>query len=125
MEILASEDVESFEQFCDEVVPGSLAVGPAKYVTDLGAGLARDGQVDLRQLVTKAITWLRQGRVQEESSEPDFLRLRALVIEIFYSGYCQPGYEGPDGWAVTGFDAAPMARLAKRDFEFLTLGVVR
>ena len=48
-------------------------------------------------------------------------RLRALVIEAYYSDYVAPGSEAPGAWAEIGFDP-PAAAFLRKDWSYLGLG---
>lgn len=108
--------------FCDAVVPGSAVTGPEHYLAGLLAALSTGPSEGLEAALSQARGWMADSvPLSEVAGTPEFGWLRALVIEAYYSGYRAPDAPGPDGWEVTGFGEAPMARIAVRDFSYLPI----
>jgi hypothetical protein len=49
---------------------------------------------------------------------PEFLMLRALVIEAFYSDFVAPGAPGPGAWEEIDFNT-PLATRLDKDWSYL------
>lgn len=112
----------SLRAFCDAVVPGSAVTGPEVYLQGLVDTLPPGPREGLQAALTQAMAWMDEGvGLAEAAGTLEFGWLRALVIEAYYSGFLAPGALGPDGWAVTGFGEAPMAKMSVRDFTYLPI----
>jgi hypothetical protein len=106
----------ALEALCETIVPGSARVKPAIYID------AKLAQVDggTREATLAAIDALADdaddlsGRVQT----PEFLMLRALAIEAFYSDFVAPGADGPGAWEEIDF-RFPLASQVKHDWAYM------
>lgn len=117
-----TSEFSPFERFCEGIVPGCVEVGAIRYIQALAAEQPEHRRADFDAAVAEATGWMETGvAIADVVGTQTFGRLRAAVIEAYYSGYRQPGYTGPGGWEATGFADAPMARVARRDFTFLNL----
>ena len=74
---------------CDAIVPGSARVRPEVYVD---AKLARMPE-GMRAAALAAFASLAEGDLAAAAGTPDFLWIRALAIEAFYSDFVAPGVE--------------------------------
>jgi hypothetical protein len=54
----------------------------------------------------------------EHAATPDFLHLRALAIEAYYSDFVAPGVSAPGAWGEIGFHP-PVAALLRKDWSYL------
>lgn len=123
---MTTTDHALLREFCDQMVPGSADVGAEQYLLGLRDAMPAGPQEALTQALATATGWIAaETPLADVSATPEFGWLRALVLEAYYSGYCAPGSPGPDGWAVTGFGEAPMAKVANRDFSYLPIVAVR
>ena len=52
---------------------------------------------------------------------PEFLQVRALAIEAFYSDFVAPGVDATGAWAEIDFNTPLATRLAK-DWSYLGIG---
>jgi hypothetical protein len=122
MHVLDDHKTAVVRSLCDLIVPGSARVGPEIYID---AVLARmpDGE---REAVLRAVDALEPaaaGGAQtlgELALSPDFMLVRALACEAFYSDFVAPGSPGPGAWAEIDFAPPLAARLAK-DWSYLGL----
>lgn len=110
---------------CELIVPGSARVGPEVYIDAL---LARMPQ-EQRDATLAAVDALEQPAaagaeaLAEHWLHPDFLLMRALASEAFYSDFVAPDAPGPGAWEEIDFKPPLAARLDK-DWSYL-LGVTR
>jgi hypothetical protein len=105
---------------CELIVPGSGRVGPEVYIDALVARMPEAG----RGAVTAAIDALEQPAaggseaLAEHASSPEFMMIRALACEAFYSDFVAPGAAGPGAWEEIDFKPPLAARLDK-DWSYL------
>ena len=105
---------------CEAIVPGSERVEPAVYI-DAKLAIVDEGT---RAAALAAIDALAdvadQGaeRLGERAATPEFLMVRALAIEAFYSDFVAPGAEGPGAWEEIDF-RFPLASQVKHDWSYL------
>jgi len=116
LQVLGVETARMVEGVCDAIVPGSARVRPAVYIDAL---LARMDEV-ARAAVLAAFASLANG-IEEHLGTPDFLRVRALAIEAFYSDFVAPGVDATGAWAEIDFNTPLATRLAK-DWSYLGIG---
>ena len=105
---------------CETIVPGSARIRPAIYIdaklaaADGGTRAATLGAIDALADVA--------GKGTEELAEvaltPEFLMVRALAIEAYYSDFVAPGAEGPGAWEEIDF-RFPLADRIKHDWSFM------
>jgi hypothetical protein len=114
LRVLDAETAQVVEQVCDAIVPGSARVQPAVYIDALLAGMD-DGT---RGAAIAAFTSVGNGDVVEHLGTPDFLWVRALAIEAFYSDFVAPGVDATGAWTEIDFNTPLATRLAK-DWSYL------
>jgi hypothetical protein len=114
MQVLDDHNAAVVRSLCELLVPGSARVWPEVYVDAL---LARMPDSD-RAATLEAIAALEQGSIQERAFTPEFMLVRALACEAFYSDFVAPGAPGPGAWSEIGFTPPLAARLAK-DWSYL------
>ena len=90
------------EAVCDAIVPGSARVRPAVYVDAL---LARMEEAP-RAAALAAFASLADGEIGEHVGTPEFLQVRALAIEAFYSDFVAPGVDATGAWAEIDFNTS-------------------
>ncbi len=64
---------------------------------------------------------LPSGGIAASLGTPDFLHVRALAIEAFYSDFVAPGVDASGAWAEIDFNTPLATRLAK-DWSYLGIG---
>jgi hypothetical protein len=123
MQILDDHRSAAVRTLCELFVPGSARVGPEVYIDAL---LARMPAPD-RQATLAAIDALEQpaeagsdGLAAREFT-PEFMLVRALACEAFYSDFRAPGASGPGAWEEIDFRPPLAARLDK-DWSYLGTG---
>jgi hypothetical protein len=119
MQILDQEDAELVRSLCDLIVPGSARVGPEIYIDAL---LARMPEGD-RVATLGAFAALASVADSAESLagrflSPEFMLVRALACEAFYSDFVAPGASGPGAYEEIDF-TIPLAARIKKDWSYL------
>ena len=117
LQVLDAETAGMVEGVCDALVPGSARVRPAVYVDALLARMP-EGQ---RDAAIAAFTSLAAGDLAAQAGTPDFLWVRALAIEAFYSDFVAPGADATGAWEEIDFNTPLATRLAK-DWSYLGIG---
>jgi hypothetical protein len=118
--ILDEGRASALEALCETIVPGSDRVRPAIYIDAKLAGV--DGGT--REATLGAIDALADvagggaDALAPRTQTPEFLMLRALAIEAFYSDFVAPGADGPGAWKEIGFDF-PLASQVKHDWSYM------
>jgi hypothetical protein len=108
------------EALCETIVPGSGRVGPVVYVDAL---LASWGEPE-RAAAIAAIDSLAEvadggaDALRPRTQSPEFMMIRALAIEAFYSDFVAPGAEGPGAWEEIGFKF-PLASRIEHEWSYL------
>jgi hypothetical protein len=115
--VLDDETARLVERVCDAIVPGSARVRPAVYIDALLARMD-DGS---RAFTLAAFASVGGGAIEEHVATPEFLQVRALAIEAFYSDFVAPGVEAGGAWAEIDFNTPLATRLAK-DWSYLGIG---
>jgi hypothetical protein len=117
LQVLDDETAQAVEVVCDAIVPGSARVRPAVYIDAL---LARTDEEE-RVATIAQFRSLVGADLAEHVHSPDFLHVRALAIEAFYSDFVAPGVEATGAWAEIDFNTPLATRLAK-DWSYLGIG---
>ena len=111
---------EALERLCDVIVPGCARVGPAVYIDAILVQMPEA----VREHVIASIESLgevAQGGAQAlaaHSHSPDFLHLRALAVEAFYSDFVAPGRDVTGAWDEIDFHP-PAAAALHKDWSYL------
>ena len=111
------------DALCETIVPGSSRVGPAVYID---AVLARmdDGTRAATIAAIDALSDVADGgpeALAPRAQTPEFMMVRALAIEAFYSDFVAPGASGPSAWEEIDFNS-PLARRLDKDWSYLGIG---
>jgi hypothetical protein len=123
MLVLNDHRSQVVRSLCELIVPGSARVAPEVYVDALLARMPEDQ----REATLAAFDALEQpaaGGVEAlaaQSFTPDFMLVRALACEAFYSDFVAPGASGPGAWEEIDFKPPLAARLDK-DWSYLGVG---
>ena len=116
LQAIDAETARMIAGVCDAIVPGSARVRPEIYV----AKLARMPE-GMRAAALAAFASLAGGDLAAAAGTPDFLWIRALAIEAFYSDFVAPGVEASGAWEEIVFNTPLATRLAK-DWSYLGIG---
>jgi hypothetical protein len=117
LQVLDAETARMVEEVCDAIVPGSARVRPAVYVDALLAAMPEGP----RGAALAAFRSLADGDIAAKTGTHDFLWVRALAIEAFYSDFVAPGVDATGAWAEIDFNTPLATRLAK-DWSYLGIG---
>jgi hypothetical protein len=117
LQVLDVETARLVERVCDAIVPGSARVRPAVYIDALLARM-EEGR---RRAVLAQFASLADGKIAERVGTPEFLQVRALAIEAFYSDFVAPGVAATGAWEEIDFNTPLATRLAK-DWSYLGIG---
>ena len=117
LHVLDAETARTVEAVCDAIVPGSARVRPAVYI-DAKLAAMPEG---VRSAALAAFSALAGGDVAAAAGTPDFLWVRALAIEAFYSDFVAPGVDATGAWHEIDFNSPLATRLAK-DWSYLGVG---
>ena len=118
--ILDEGRASALAALCETIVPGSGRVQPAVYID---AQLARMDETG-REMALGAIDALADvadggaDALGERAATPEFMTLRALAIEAFYSDFIAPDGEGPTAWEEIDF-RFPLASQIEHDWSYL------
>jgi len=113
----------TLEALCETIVPGSARVRPAVYID---ARLARIDEAG-RAAALAAIDSLAEvadggaEAIGDRAMTPEFMTVRALAIEAFYSDFVAPDGEGPGAWEEIDF-RFPLASRVQHDWSYLGIG---
>ena len=103
-------------------MPGSGRVKPAVYI-DAKLALADDGTRAAALAAIDSLASIADAgpeALRESVATPEFLMVRALAIEAFYSDFVAPNGVGPSAWEEIGFQF-PLATKIKHDWSHLGL----
>jgi hypothetical protein len=120
MQVLDERSADVVRRLCELIVPGSERVGPEVYIDALLARMPDER----RGHALGAIAALEQSAaagadaLAEHQFTPEFMMLRALACEAYYSDFVAPGAPGPGAWEEIDFRPPLSARLNK-DWSYL------
>jgi hypothetical protein len=114
---LDAETARIVEEVCDAIVPGSARVRPAVYIDAVLASMDEP----TRGAALAAFAAVASGEIEDHVRTPEFLWVRALAIEAFYSDFVAPGVDATGAWAEIDFNTPLATRLAK-DWSYLGIG---
>jgi hypothetical protein len=113
----------ALEALCEAIVPGSARVGPVVYIDAVLGGMPPAQ----RQAALAAVDLLGEAVAQgpealaAHAGTPEFLQVRALAIEVFYSDFVAPTATGPGAWQEIDFNT-PLALRLHKDWSYLWPG---
>jgi hypothetical protein len=119
LQVLDDETARTVERVCDAIVPGSARVRPAVYIDALLVRM-EDGP---RAAALAAFTSVAGGELEDHLGTPEFMQVRALAIEAYYSDFVAPGVDATGAWAEIDFNTPLATRLAK-DWSYLGISGV-
>ena len=113
----------ALEALCEAIVPGSARVGPVVYIDAVLGGMPpaqRQATLDAVDLLGEAVAQSPEA-LAARAGTPEFLQLRALAIEAFYSDFVAPTATGPGAWREIDFNT-PLALRLDKDWSYLWPG---
>jgi hypothetical protein len=120
MQILDEHRSGLVRALCELIVPGCARVGPEVYVDALLARMPaaeRDAALAAFDALEPAAAGGAEA-LAEHSFTPEFMLVRALACEAFYSDFVAPGAAGPGAWEEIDF-APPLAARLNKDWSYL------
>jgi hypothetical protein len=120
---LDAERAAVLETLCETIVPGSTRVGPVVYIDALMSQMPAPERAAALASVD-ALAQAAAGGSQALAPlalTPEFLHVRALAIEAFYSDFVAPGVDAAGAWDEIDFNTPQATRLAK-DWSYLGIG---
>ena len=114
LQAIDAETARMVAGVCDAIVPGSARVRPEIYID---AKLARMPE-GVRAAALGAFASLAKGDLAAAAGTPDFLWIRALAIEAFYSDFVAPGVDATGAWEEIDFNT-PLATRLQKDWSYL------
>ena len=114
LRVLDDDAARMVERVCDAIVPGSARVQPQVYVDALLAAMDEP----TRNAALAAFTAVSSGSIDDHAGTPDFMWVRALAIEAFYSDFVAPGVDATGAWEEIDFNT-PLATRLKKDWSYL------
>jgi hypothetical protein len=117
---LDAAQAEALERLCEVIVPGSARVGPAVYIDAQLAGMPPPVRAGALAAIERLGESARGGAeaIAEHAHDPDFLMLRAMAVQAFYSDFVAPGREASGAWDEIDFHP-PAAAALHKDWSYL------
>lgn len=118
--ILDEGRASALAALCETIVPGSARVEPAVYI-DAKLAMLDEGTREMTLGAIDALADVADGGPEalgERAATPEFMMLRALACEAFYSDFVAPGAEGPSAWEEIDF-RFPLASQIQHDWSFM------
>ena len=108
------------ESLCEVIVPGSGRVGPVVYIDALMSAMAEPERAAALSSIDALADAAGAGAeaLREMALTPEFLHIRALAIEAFYSDFVAPDASGPTAYEEIDFHS-PLALRIQKDWSYL------
>jgi hypothetical protein len=119
-EILDEGRRASLESLCEAIVPGSARVEPVVYIEALLARMPEPARDETLAAIDSLADVADGGAeaLRERALTPEFMIVRALAVEAFYSDFVAPGAPGPGAWEEIDFNS-PLATRLEKDWSYL------
>ena len=120
---LDSQRAEVLALLCEAIVPGSARVQPVVYIDAVMGFMPEPQRAHLIEAIDALAEPVAGGAegLEPHSHSPDFMMIRALAAEAFYSDFVAPGAPGPGAYEEIDFHT-PLAMRIKKDWSFLGVG---
>ncbi len=111
------------ESLCETIVPGSAVVKPVVYIDALMSAMSEPEREAVEQSIDALAEAAPGGAeaLREHALTPQFLQIRALAIEAYYSDFLAPGAAGPSAYHAIDFHS-PLAMRIDKDWSYLGVG---
>jgi hypothetical protein len=103
---------------CELIVLGSSRVHPEVYINALMARMPEPERLQMLGAIDALEQPAAAGELSEHGFTPEFMAVRALACEAYYSDFVAPGAPGPGAWEEIEFRPPLAARLSK-DWSYL------
>lgn len=122
MLVLDERRAAAVRSLCELIVPGSGRVGPEVYIDALLTRMPAPEQEGTLAAIDKLEQPAARGTdaLAEHAFTPEFMLIRALACEAYYSDFVAPGAHGPGAWDEIDFKPPLAARLDK-DWSYLSV----
>jgi hypothetical protein len=122
MLVLDERRAAAVRSLCELIVPGSGRVGPEVYIDALLTRMPAPEQEGTLAAIDRLEQPAAQGTdaLAEHAFTPEFMLIRALACEAYYSDFVAPGAPGPGAWDEIDFKPPLAARLDK-DWSYLSV----
>jgi hypothetical protein len=120
LKVLDERRAAALEPLCETIVPGSSRVAPVVYI-DAVLALMPEPQREAAFAAIDALEPVADGgaeALQAVAATPEFLMVRALAVEAFYSDFVAPGAPGPGAYEEIDF-VFPLASRIHKDWSYL------
>ena len=120
MQVLDDHRAAVVRSLCELFVPGSARVWPEVYVDALLARMPDDQRAPTVAAIDALEPAAAGGTeaLAQRAFTPEFMLLRALACEAFYSDFVAPGAPGPGAWSEIDF-TPPLAARLEKDWSYL------
>jgi hypothetical protein len=103
MLVLDEHRAATVRTLCEQIVPGSGRVGPEVYIDALLARMPETERCEALGAVDALAPAASGGTLSEYALTPEFMAVRALACEAYYSDFVAPGAPGPGSWEEIDF----------------------
>jgi hypothetical protein len=117
---LDERQASALEALCETIVPGSGRVRPTLYIRALLARMDEGGRAAALAAID-ALAEVADGgaeALRPLAQTPEFMTVRALAIEAFYSDFIAPGVDAEGAWEEIDF-RFPLASRIDKDWTYL------
>ena len=120
MRVLDQHQSRVVRSLCELIVPGSGRVGPEVYIDALLARMPDEDRGFALAAVERLEPAVTAGPVAlaEHVLSGEFMMIRALACEAFYSDFVAAGAAGPGAWEEIDF-TPPLATRLQKDWSYL------
>jgi len=119
MQALDEHNAAVVRALCALIVPGSERVWPEVYIDALIVRMPEpDGAAVLSAFASLEPFSDSRESLSARAFAPEFMLVRALACEAFYSDFVAPGAPGPGAYAEIDF-SLPLATRIKKDWSYL------
>jgi hypothetical protein len=118
--ILDEGRASALAALCETIVPGSARCEPTVYL-DAKLAMVDEGTRAAALEAIDALADVAGGGAEalaDRAATPEFMMVRALAIEAYYSDFVAPGAEGPGAWEEIDF-RFPLADRIKHEWSFM------
>lgn len=119
MQALDEHNATVVRMLCALIVPGSERVWPEVYIDALIARMPEPDRVGVLAAFASLEPFSASGELlSSRALTPEFMLVRALACEAFYSDFVAPGAPGPGAYAEIDF-SLPLATRIEKDWSYL------
>ena len=121
MQVLDDQKAAVVRSLCELMVPGSARVWPEVYLDALLARMPAEDRGAALAAFDALAPAARAGTAEALNPHlftPEFMLVRALACEAFYSDFVAAGAPGPGAWSEIDF-APPLAARLDKDWSYL------